>query len=193
EWEDPAARSALVEAALPRIQATLALLPPADGTSRLLELGSAPFLGTLCLERVWPGSVTLASYPTAGAARESQRIVNVAGGPDQVYEFDTFNVETEELPYPDASFDVVLFCELIEHLAINPVWTLSEIHRVLKPDGVTIITTPNALSLERLEAWVHGGSEAVDRYMPLLGYGARHNREWHPEELRELLRETGFV
>ena len=193
EWEDPARRGPLIENLLPRLQAMLALIPPADATSSLLELGASPFLTTVCLDRVWPGSITLASYPLAGAARESERLVNLVGGPDKVYEFDTFNVETDEFPYPDASFDVVLFCELIEHLAINPVWTLSEIHRVLKPNGVVIITTPNAISLERLEALIHGGSESVDRYMPLLGYGARHNREFHAEELRELLRETGFV
>jgi hypothetical protein len=32
----------------------------------------------------------------------------------------------------------------------------------------------------------------VDRYAPLYGYGARHNREWHPGELREVLESTGF-
>jgi hypothetical protein len=33
----------------------------------------------------------------------------------------------------------------------------------------------------------------VDRYSPSCGYGARHNREYHAAELRELLEGTGFV
>src|SRR2546425_190355 len=110
----------------------------------------------------------------------------------RVYEFDLFNVETDEFPYPDGTFDVVLFSELIEHLGLNPVWALSEIHRVLKKDGHVVITTPNALSLERLASYLTGGSEMVDKYMPLRGYGTRHNREYKPAEMRELLESTGF-
>src|SRR5262249_55463775 len=67
-----------------------------------------------------------------------------------------------------------------------------EMHRVLKPDGRLIITTPNALSVERLEALVTGIRPHVDRYNPVLGYGARHNREFAPWELQLLLEETGF-
>jgi hypothetical protein len=86
-----------------------------------------------------------------------------------------------------------MFCEIIEHLAIDPVRALSEIHRVLRPDGVVVITTPNCLSLQRLEGFLLGQSEMVDRYSPALGYGARHNREYRPYELRTLLESTGFV
>src|SRR5262245_24562854 len=193
EWEEPGSREGMIEAGLLRIRATLGLLPTANRDSRLLELGALPFLTTLSLERVWPGTISVASYPDTGEARQAQRLVDVTGGPDRRYELETFNVETDEFPYPDASFDVVLFCELIEHLALNPVRALAEIHRVLKPGGIVVITTPNALSLERLDTYLRGGSPAVDRYMPLLGYGARHNREWNAEELRELLEATGFV
>ena len=190
-WEDPAHRASLVVGALPRIAATLDLLPPATPESRLLELGSAPFLGSQCLDLVWPGRVTYANYFGTADRRSSTTLVELAGHRTKTYESDLFNIETDEFPYPDESFDVVIFSELVEHLAINPVWALAEMHRVLRPGGHLILTTPNALSLERLDSVVRGKRPSVDQYSPAFGYGARHNREYSALELQWLL-DTGF-
>jgi SAM-dependent methyltransferase len=46
------------------------------------------------------------------------------------------------LPFPTGSFDLVWCTEVIEHLR-DPVFTLSEIRRVLKPGGKLLLTTPN--------------------------------------------------
>jgi 2-polyprenyl-6-hydroxyphenyl methylase/3-demethylubiquinone-9 3-methyltransferase len=45
---------------------------------------------------------------------------------------------------PEGSMDLVLFCEIIEHLAFNPIPMWKQIYRVLKPGGAIVITTPNA-------------------------------------------------
>lgn len=42
------------------------------------------------------------------------------------------------------SVDIVLFCEIIEHLAFNPITFWKQVYRVLKPGGRIIVTTPNA-------------------------------------------------
>jgi SAM-dependent methyltransferase len=191
-WEEPANRARLIPAALPRIAIALDLLPSASPSSRLLELGAEPFLASQCLDAVWPGTVTHANYYGTAERRGSETLVEIGGTRTKTYEYDLFNIETEEFPYPNGTFDVVLFCELIEHLAINPVWALAEIHRVLKPDGRLIVTTPNAVSIERLEALVTGWRPHVDRYNPVFGYGARHNREFAAWELKLVLEETGF-
>lgn len=52
------------------------------------------------------------------------------------------NVENG-LPFPDASFDLVWCTEVIEHLH-TPKYLLDEINRVLKPNGISILTTPNS-------------------------------------------------
>jgi 2-polyprenyl-3-methyl-5-hydroxy-6-metoxy-1,4-benzoquinol methylase len=48
----------------------------------------------------------------------------------------------QPLPWPDATFDVVLSVEGIEHLE-NPFAYLRELHRVLIPGGTLVLTTPN--------------------------------------------------
>lgn len=48
----------------------------------------------------------------------------------------------EQLPFPDASFDVVVSFETIEHVD-DPDAFLEEIKRVLKPGGTVIISCPN--------------------------------------------------
>jgi uncharacterized protein YbaR (Trm112 family) len=52
----------------------------------------------------------------------------------------------ERLPFPDHSFDRVLSREVIEHV-ISPRTMLQEIHRVLRPGGLAVITTENERSL----------------------------------------------
>lgn len=50
------------------------------------------------------------------------------------------------LPYPDDSFDVVTATELVEHLEDYRA-ILREIHRVLRPGGLCVLSTPNILNL----------------------------------------------
>lgn len=52
----------------------------------------------------------------------------------------------ETLPYKNNFFDVVFCIEVIEHLK-NPSQLVDEIHRVLKPGGILVLTTPNVDSI----------------------------------------------
>jgi 2-polyprenyl-3-methyl-5-hydroxy-6-metoxy-1,4-benzoquinol methylase len=55
----------------------------------------------------------------------------------------------EDLGLPAEKFDLVVLIETIEHL-MNPLKTLNEINRILKKEGVLIISTPDYKSLSRL-------------------------------------------
>lgn len=50
-------------------------------------------------------------------------------------------VDMQRLPYLDASFDLVIHSDTLEHVP-DPVKGLSECHRVLKPGGHCIFTVP---------------------------------------------------
>jgi SAM-dependent methyltransferase len=70
------------------------------------------------------------------------------------------------LPFEDASFDLVVSFETIEHVA-DAGRALAEMRRALKPDGVLVISTPNS-----------------NEYLIESGF---HQRDFRPGELGELL------
>ncbi|MDQ6970802.1 MAG: class I SAM-dependent methyltransferase [Mariprofundus sp.] len=51
------------------------------------------------------------------------------------------------LPYADACFDLITFTEVVEHLE-NHRAIIREAYRILKPNGVILITTPNVLNMK---------------------------------------------
>jgi 2-polyprenyl-6-hydroxyphenyl methylase/3-demethylubiquinone-9 3-methyltransferase len=55
----------------------------------------------------------------------------------------------EDLPFPAASFDVVLCCDVLEHVKDLPK-VISEISRVLKPGGIFIYDTFNRTFFSRI-------------------------------------------
>lgn len=52
----------------------------------------------------------------------------------------------EQLPFQDNQFDCVIFAEVVEHLE-NHFHIIRECQRVLKKNGILIVTTPNILNL----------------------------------------------
>lgn len=55
------------------------------------------------------------------------------------------NLNSDQLPYPECEFDLVTSSEVVEHVE-NYRTLLREAHRVLKPGGLLVITTPNVLN-----------------------------------------------
>jgi SAM-dependent methyltransferase len=56
------------------------------------------------------------------------------------------DLEEQRLPWPDASVDVVICNQVLEHL--KNIWLpMSEMHRVLKPGGHAVLSVPNLASL----------------------------------------------
>lgn len=52
----------------------------------------------------------------------------------------------ESLPFGDRTVDVVVFCEVIEHVE-SPTAVLAELRRVLRDDGLLILSFPNFMNL----------------------------------------------
>lgn len=76
---------------------------------------------------------------------------------------DFFVVDSEDLPFEDHYFDIVISSHVIEHVH-NQGKHLDEIHRVLKVDGVGYIGTPNRTS-PIMEGHINNNSVLAFRQM----------------------------
>lgn len=151
----------------------------------ILEIGSLPCHLTVCLKKL--------GYPVIGLDIDPDRAKElIARHQLTVIKND---IEHEPIPFADNSFALILFNEIFEHLRINPIATLQEINRVLKPDGVMILTTPNLYFLKRIIQFNlgRGIGSAYQEFekLRLLGHMG-HVREYSSRDLREFLRNTGF-
>lgn len=160
-----------------------------------LELGANPYFTTGLLREFTQLRLSLANFfgPSDSQPAEQRVRLSLRGSAEPTWvtmAFDQFNVEFDRFPYADASFEVVLFCEIIEHLQSDPLHVLKEIKRVLKPGGLIVLTTPNVARLDnRLR--LLAGKNINDRYSGHGPYG-RHNREYTRAEITTLLSFCGF-
>jgi SAM-dependent methyltransferase len=104
----------------------------------------------------------------------------------------TFECDKDRLPFPDASFGTLLFCDCLEHLIVDPVWTFLEFNRVLRPGGHLVVSTPNAAALCRVVEILGGRNPATENVLKPQAIYQRHNREWTLEEVAKLMRCCGF-
>jgi SAM-dependent methyltransferase len=163
-----------------------------DDQGRALELGANPYFITWLLHDFTALDVSSANYFGASGAGSQVLVYQGRDGTphERTIDFALFNMEEETFPYADDSFDLVLFCEIIEHLVVDPLHPLREIHRVLKPGGTLILTTPNVARLDNLLTLLEGRNING----PYSGFGryGRHNREYTQDEVRRLLAFAGF-
>jgi SAM-dependent methyltransferase len=87
-------------------------------------------------------------------------------------ELELIRADARTLPLPDGSIDLTVSFETIEHLEEGERF-VAELRRVTAPDGVLVISTPNALHARRLSS---GGPNPF------------HVREYEPNEFEALLR-----
>jgi SAM-dependent methyltransferase len=167
-----------------------------DGLAgKCLELGANPYFTTMLLHSFKTFELSLANFFGHDNKRtEKQRVFytdpKTSEKKNIEFEYQHFNIETDEFPFPDNQFEVVIFGEILEHLLNDPCKVLRGIKRVLKPNGMLILTTPNASRLENVAKMIRG----ENIYDPYSGYGpyGRHNREYTLLELKHLLMHEGF-
>lgn len=143
---------------------------------RLLDVGCGPgtFIGTLP-DVIDAAGIDLAAaqidYANAHYGTPNHRFLRVSAGP---------------MPFDTGSFDVVTLIELIEHLERSVIDTvLGEAHRVLRPGGKLILTTPNYAGLWPLL------EKVVNAKAPVT-YEDQHITRFTPSRLRTLLAGAGF-
>ena len=100
-------------------------------------------------------------------------------GVDQGYEVDlTLRASRDAAPIQRASYDLVLFGEVIEHLIANPVEVIEWLLSLLKPAGYLVLTTPNMFAKHNMPVYL-----SYDN--PLAPFPSEETRAWGHAHLRE--------
>lgn len=178
-------RSAETEAAF--------LVPHIKKTDHILDAGCGPGSITIGLAKyVSEGSVIGIDISTDVLHKAKTLAANAslpASGPGSV-DFEEGDV-LEKLPYADDTFDIVFAAHLFGHLPLPdlPVRALTEMRRVLKPDGILATRDavaqhfyPQGLDLDRL--WVGNFNRAVRKGAP--------ERESTASSMLNVMRHAGF-
>ena len=177
-----------------RLGRTLQLVPTGTHEDRILELG--------CYLQITPALRTLLGYGEVrgsyyGSGGSELKCVTSASGEQFDCLIDLFDCESSHFPYPDGWFSTVLCCELLEHLIADPMHMMSQIRRILKPDGTLLLTTPNITSLRSVDATLRGQHPSFySRYPRRASDGTverGHHREYTPGEIHSMLHSAGFT
>ena len=157
--------------------------------ARILEYGAVPLLMTAALAAL--------DYEVRAVDIAPERFAGAIAGLD--LDVSRCDVETEPVPFASQTFDAVLFNELFEHLRIDPVFTLREVRRVLRPGGTLLLSTPNLRSFRGLRnLLLHNQGHAVsagvyEQYEKLATLGHMgHVREYTTREVADFLTRIGF-
>lgn len=170
---------------------------PSNRPLRVLELGSAPYFFSAIMFKYFNHEVVGSNVKAGVMPRKSENIecvtVKLAHGPDAKQDtlpVHIFNFELDRFPFEDGEFDIIVCMEVIEHLAYSPTNMLAEAHRVLKPGGMLLLTTPNSIDLNKTMRLIRNKSVAFG----YSGYGVygRHNREFTAKELADLTLSCGY-
>jgi len=161
-----------------------------DKSAEILEIGGYPYFLTRSLQRAG-FAVHSADARVGEAAHLAQQLSLPVSWCD---------IENADLPFPDATFDEVIFNEVFEHLRINPIFAVRNLMRVLRPGGRLWLSTPNLKSLRGIinflwhsEAWSVVGEGIYAQYDSFeKGDGMGHVREYTSVEVGKFLNEVGF-
>ena len=190
--QSPEARQ-YVQTHLGRFLKTLELVPPGTEDDRLLEMGAYMQI-TPSLAKLGYGEVRGSYLGPLG--KTDTKTVRSMLGETFTCEIDLFNAESDVFPYPDNHFATVVCCELVEHLAEDPMHMMAEINRIVRPGGALVMSTPNICSYRSITAVLTGYHPGLfAQYTARQGGNAtepRHAREYAPRDVALLLSAAGF-
>jgi SAM-dependent methyltransferase len=128
---------------MPVLLRRISRLTSFPATGKALDIGAAQGLNVVALQR--PGWQAIGVEPSEQAIRASREVADATAEPVEIVPG-----TAESLPFPDASFELVLAQSVMEHVT-DPDVVFREVARVLKPGGVFFFHTSNGLSPRQSE------------------------------------------
>ncbi len=151
----------------------------------ILEIGAFPYHLTMLLKRL--------GYPCIGVDLAPERDWNRIEREGLVVH--RCDIEREPLPFAPGSFDLVVFNEVLEHLRVDPLFVISEINRIIRPEGTLLLTTPNLYAIQRIVKFLlgRGFNDPLQEFSKLRRIGHMgHIREYSSSEVMRFLDYAGF-
>ncbi|MEO7103780.1 MAG: methyltransferase domain-containing protein [Gemmatimonadaceae bacterium] len=162
---------------------TLALLDDVHSSQpvRLLDIG--PGYQTIMFRRLWPDlQIDTLGFPDdkfPPAPNEHRTVFDLNDASDQA-----------RWPALGNTYNVISYCEVVEHLYTSPVHSFNFLAAGLAPNGLMLVTTPNGIALHRRLRLLLGRNPQELIREDLSNPG--HYREYSRMELIELARHAGL-
>jgi SAM-dependent methyltransferase len=163
------------------------------GPIRVLEIGG--FLGVVSITLARLGyAVTITEIPEFLACEALRTKLDRDG-----IGYVACNLRDYRLAFDDDAFDVVVCCEVLEHLNFNPLPVVAEVNRVLRTGGLLYVALPNLACLDNRMRLLRG--ESI--HNPIRDFFAQldpndnmivglHWREYTAPEVKDMLERMGF-
>ena len=153
-------------------------LPKTDFT--LLEIGSGSGRYGMAIARDFPNSHVFLTDPTAS----SVEVIKIAQKKLLLSNITIEVADATNLQYDDESFDVIFADAVIQHI-IDVKTAIQELHRVLKPGGVMILSAVNSINPP------HATYKKIKKIRGQ-EYEYGYERTYKPAELRKLFFQAGL-
>lgn len=174
-----------------RFAETERLIGTANRGNRALEIGVTDYFqvalgSTFGFPEVWGTNFT-----ADPEEKLYSRTVTAAGHSVQATTV-SLDLERELFPVTPGYFDLVLFCEVLEHMDIDPMFALAEINRILPVGGQLIVTTPNCCSARNTWKILQGYRPHFYMQYEKSRSPYRHNFEYDVHAARLFVESAGF-
>jgi trans-aconitate methyltransferase len=144
---------------------------------RLLDAG--PAFQTLLIRKYFPQIIV----DTVGYDHSLNHLTET-----EIHYTQDFNYTDKIWSVDENKYDIIVFCEVIEHLYSKPEIIVDRLYKSLKKGGYLIVQTPNAAAIHKRINLLFGKNP----YQLLLDNKMGHFREYTANELRIIMENAGL-
>ena len=160
--------------------------------SSVLDLGGSGLFTSLAHQAFSVSNLTISGFTQNDRSLESADELIFLDANKNKHQLISFDFDNPPSSAADDSFDLIYCLEVIEHIAIDPAAFLRELLRILKPNGLLMLSTPNIISATSLERLLNFESPIGFPYFRTFRSSDRHNIEYTPKQLHHLIENSGY-